>query len=433
MHRTSKRLLHSVSGVFAGIIILFSLTGCEWGDRTITLIRPNTDDLQVVYTDTVTIRRSTVMKDSILTTYTSGGTLLFGKRTDPFVGEIEAQAFALMQMESGFSLQDKAVYDSLVFVSSYAYSSGDTNQLHQLAVYPLTDDITRGDYYNTHASGYEPTAIGEWEFRARPNSSRKAFRMNLSDAFGKTLFDAAAANQLKSHEDLLNLFKGFALVSKNTSEAGFLGLNKDSTAIELHYHVDGPDGKTKYSNRLSVLKFYNRMVNDREGTAFSELVSSREGIPAAASRNTTVIQSGVGLMTRLEIPFLHNFRYDMGKILVNRAFLRINLPREPEDRYLPAPPALALYPTGRYNNWERSSREVAQAVLVNDIINNERYYQIDLTDYVVPSVGQGMEVGGFLLGPITSGVESYTNTLDRLILSGNNAVKLQLYYTTLNY
>lgn len=430
MHISLKRLLSPFRNSWAGLLVLVAVAGCEWGDRDITLVRPNTDNLQVVYTDTVTISRSTVMKDSL---YSATGYILAGRFEDALLGKIEAKGFVLPSAAAGISFQERAVYDSLVLVTKYNYAYGDTTQRFRLSVHELLDDITRNHLYTTSNAAYESSPLGIKEFFPKPKSN-DSLRIRLSDELGQRLFTEGRANNIKSQEALIKYFKGLALVAGQSNNAGFVGFAPQSTAIYLYYHVDGPDGKTRYTVDLIAGQFFNQVKNDRSGTDFEGLVTPRAGVPVTATNGVSVVQSGVGLMTRIDFPHIHQFGFDLGKVIVNRAFLRIQLPRNPEVPYLPPPARIGLYTTGVNNDWDPSSSPLITGRFENDLVYNERYYHLDVSALMMQLAQEKTRNSfGFLIGPLPAGQDNtstYPTTLDRLVLP-NGSVKLQIYFTTL--
>ncbi len=412
------------------MLLLVIVAGCEWGDRNITLVRPNTDNLQVVYTDTVTVLRSTVMKDSL---YSSSGNILAGRYEDELLGGIEAKGFLLASVAAGISLQERAVYDSLVLITKCNYAYADTTRRFRVSVHELLDDITRDHFFNTSNAAYESSPLGIKEFLPRPRSN-DSLRIRLSDQLGQRLFTEGRANNIKSQEALMKYFKGLVLVAGQSNKAGFVGFVKENTSIQLHYHVDGPDGKTKYSSELTTGHFFNQVKNDRSGTDFAGLVASRNGLSSVATDGVSVVQSGVGLMTRLDFPFLHQFGFDLGKVIVNRAFLRIQLPRNPAVPYMAPPARIALYTTGANNDWDLSSPAIVTGKFEEDLVYNERYYQLDVSSLMMQLVQEKTRNPyGFLIGPLSGGSDNastYPTTLDRLVLP-KGSVKLLVYYTTL--
>jgi len=415
------------------ILIALISASCEWGDRTITLVRPNTDNLQVIYTDTVTIHRSTVMKDSL---NTSSGNIITGILEDNLLGTIKATGYMGVSTISSVNLADRAVYDSIAINTKIVYTYGDTTRRFTLAVHELLQDITRGPYYNHRPSEYAAEPIGQISFVPKPNS-RDSLRIRISDVIGRRLFDAARTNNLNGQDALLRQLKGLVFVGEYSNKSGFLGFARDSTQITMYYHVDGPDGKTKYTVDFAIGQNYNQIANDRTNTQYADLVTARYGLPSEKTSDQTVIQAGVGLMTRLDLPHIHQFGYDQGRVVVNRAFLLIDLPRNPEVPFLPPPARVALYATNNNNDWEASSSTLAVGDYVdNDPVRpNARYYRLDVSQLVRQLVQETAPLNnGFLIGPLAkdnnSGGSSYTSTLDRLILP-KGSIKLQVYFTTL--
>lgn len=431
MHISLKRLLRFPGNSWAGLLLLVIVAGCEWGDRDITLVRPDTDNLQVVYTDTVTILRSTVMKDSL---YSSSGSILAGRYKDDLLGAIEAKGFLLASAAAGISLQERAVYDSLVLVTKCNYAYTDTTRRFTVSVHELLDDITKDHFFNTSSAAYVSTPLAVKEFLPRPRSN-DSLRIRLSDQLGRRLFTEGRANNIKSQEALMKYFKGFVLTAGQPDKAGFVGFVKENTSIQLYYHVDGPDGKSKYSSQLTVGHFFNQVKNDRSGTDFKDLVTSRNRLSSTTTDGVSVVQSGVGLMTRLDFPFLHQFGFDLGKVIVNRAFLRIQLPRNPEVPYMAPPARIGLYTTGANNDWDLSSPAIVTGGFEDDLVYNERYYKLDVSSLMMQLVQEKTKNPyGFLIGPLagrgSDNASTYPTTLDRLVLP-KGSVKLQIYYTTL--
>lgn len=440
MLNSSKRLLEAL--VKGGVVVWMALIflGCEWGDRSITLIRPDTDNLQVVYTDTATILRSTVMKDSL---FTANGNLMAGRFKDDLIGVISARSFFLPFANAGITIPERAVYDSIALASKYVYYYGDTTQRYRISVHHLTQDITTGPFYNQRGASFEAAPLGSASFFPRPRGN-DTLRIKLNDALGLTLFNEGAANNIKTQEALIRYFKGLAFVVDDSYQSGFLGFTPERTFVSLYYHVDGPDGKTRMSVDLPIGQFYSQIVNDRAGTAFEGLTDSRDRLLTDLTDGVSVVQSGVGLMTRLDFPFLHQFGADLGKVIVNRAFLRVQLARNPESRGMPPPSSIALYATGANNSWEPTSSPVTDmtgrqmvATFVNDSIHNERYYEFDVSSLMMGLVQEkAPSQFGFLIGPLGrasnqgSPTTTYTSTLDRLILP-RGSVKLKIYYTNL--
>ncbi|GAA4441061.1 DUF4270 family protein [Ravibacter arvi] len=431
MHIHLKRLLSPLRKGWIGILIVSMITaGCEWGDKNVALIRPNTDNLQVVFTDTVTVLRSTVMKDSL---YTASGFMLAGLFSDQVLGSIQAKANLLVSA-AGLSVDERAVYDSIVFVSKYGYYYGDTTKLYQVAAHELLADITRGPFYNHREVPHSVAPLGRTSFFPRPKGS-DSLRIRLSDELGVRLFTEAKANNIKNQEALLKYFKGITLVAERSNGVGFLGYAQDKTNILLHYHVDGPDGKVKHVTSMAIGQFYNQITNNRTGTVFDQLKQPRQKLSTDLTDGVSVVQSGVGLMTRLDFPFLQQFGAEHGKVIVNRAFLRIQLPRNEETRGMAVPQRIALYRTGPNSDWTNTGDNIVQVgTFEHKAEENLRYYEIDVSQEVMAlSKLQQASTVGYLIGPIaaTGNAEStYSNTLDRLILP-KGSVKLHVYFSTL--
>jgi hypothetical protein len=356
--------------------------------------------------------------------------MLVGRFEDGILGTTSSTSYLLPLAPSGLSFPERAVYDSIVLASKYVYYYGDTTQRYHIGAYELTQDITTASPYNHQGASYAKTALGERSFLPRPRGN-DSLRIKLDDELGMMLFREGSAKNIRTQDALIKLFKGIALVASDSYQSGFLGFAKDRTFISVYYHVDGPDGKARMAETIPVAQFFNQITNDRSETPFASLTSSRERLSTDLTEGVSVVQSGVGLMTRLDFPYLHQFGAELGKVIVNKAFLRIQLARNPENKGMVPPASIGLYPSGSLNDWELSSTPLLTGSFVKDSIHNERYYQIDVSSLVTQLVQEKTKSNyGFLIGPMSGNNSTYTTSLDRLILP-KGSVKLQVYYTTL--
>jgi hypothetical protein len=434
-----------------------SLFSCDYGDEIESLVQPNPDDFAVLYTDTVSVKLSTVGSDSLMT----GGPsrMLVGSFTDPYLGKVRAANFFQPVIESGLSIPTLAEYDSLILSLRYdGYTYGDTTKPINVTVYKLLADIfDKSSYWNENSTQYDPVAIGKVRVIPTPRTS-KNLKIKLSDALGKQMFEMGKNNQLTSNTDWLNLVKGLTIMpgaNDNGAVVGFLS-SGDSTSVQLHYHIPDVDQVRKDSTVLKLKGNYNQILGDRKGTALANLPSTRRiALPSAQSGNMSFIQAGTGVMTRVDFPSVRSMK-SLKYTVANRAFLRITPLRSSVTDPFRVPSQLFVYRCDKNNEFYTggdgyplplyflTSSQPTQvfATYVNDYVNNKQYYLLDVSSFITDLMTSEIEdIGGLILRTSTFNTgesfrdanTEFSKSVGRLVIgdqqNSDPGVKLELYYT----
>ncbi|MES2730140.1 MAG: DUF4270 family protein [Bacteroidota bacterium] len=432
-----------------GLLTLFS---CE-KDSDIGLELHNQDEqFKTYFTDTVTVLTSTVLIDSINTT--NAPYLIAGRYVDSRLGKISAKSFFEVGMDHAIDLGTKPVFDSLVLLLKYAYSYGDTNQVQQLSVHRLDNKLNPNKkYYSKESVSYESTPLGSvaQPFKARPRRGKK-LSIRLPDELGKEIV-AKTLNKDFSHSnpnlDFINYFKGLALVPGENDNASVIAFVADTSAIvRLYYHVNeaGLEKKT-YDFKVSAGKtHFHQIISDRSATLLTGLKNAYDAVEAKSTGNETFIQEGIGLYTRIDIPYLNTFN-DAGRIIVNSARLVIRPVSGTYRRGTPPPRSLIMYLVNARNRLapDKTFPEVPQEGVpyLADEINGLHYYSFPFTYYINTEVQNNVRSQyGLLLAstnmqfnPVLKQqiYESAQVSVERLIMGGNHhseaSIKLELTYT----
>ncbi|QRQ99437.1 DUF4270 family protein [Dyadobacter sandarakinus] len=452
-------LIKKSSRAYKFLIILglaASLAGCEWGDQIESIVQPNPDNFSVLFSDTASVMISSVGSDSVMTGAPSR--LLVGRYMDPYFGKIQASTFFQPTTNSGISVPETAVYDSLILALRYdQYVYGDTTKPMNLSVHTLQQDITdKNSYYNHDTTPFDILPIAKVKVVPRPRT-KPWLKIKLSDVLGKDLFSKGQNKLINNNNDWINIVKGLLVAPGATDNGPVVGFRLDSASVQLHYHVQEVDGVRKDSTVLNTTARYNQILADRAGTQLAKLPSGRLALPASQSGNMSFIEGGVGVMTRVDFPYVDQLKYDQFTV-VNRAFLRVEPLRASLTDMLPAPNALYVYlcdknnqvytnasdglATPLYQITNTGSQAVA-GTLVNDLLNNRQYYLFDVTTFVTSLLTTGTSDGSGLLlrtSPFSTASVAYLEagtefgkSVTRLVIgSQQNAqpgVKLELYYT----
>ncbi|WP_247236929.1 DUF4270 family protein [Telluribacter sp. SYSU D00476] len=373
------------------------------------------------YTDTLTVRTSTVLADSVRTS--NPDILLMGKYKDPLFGEITASSHFWVNTPATTAVEfgTTARYDSLVLLMGYSYTYGDTIPTQKLAVHRITEDLSRTTtYYNTSKVAYAATPLGEKTFLARP-STTGTMRVRLSDNLGSELFTLLSTPANQTNDKIHSVLKGLALVpgEDNTAIIGIPGSN--GVLLQLYYRSSPTDTVTKAYSLGAHLNLntgpyragFNRVIADRTGTPLED-IKPLQPIPASATNGYTYVQDALGVMTRIEIPYLNRLRAN-GPAAINRAQLTIRPDLSFNQPGITIPPFLVLLETDSTNLIKRNA---GYELIVNSDVSGHSNTPID------PQVQP--------YNPLTKDYTFFLTTQLQAILSGrktNNSFLLTPIYT----
>lgn len=318
---------------WVGILSLF-LASCdtpkEIGDDLFSV------EVGLNYSDTVTIKSSTVLIDSIYTG--SPNTLLVGNYTHPVLGTAEAAAYTQLSNIDTLRAKSTSVFDSLTLRLAYANYQGDTTKTQTISVYRLLDSLNRGtDYFANSAVRNDASLLGRHTFTPRPIRSKAingdsvrldTLRFRMSDTFGRELLskyaDVTVGAGSKGFRDY---FPGMLFKASATSTGALIGFNPGYSRMTLYYH--NPGDTTKYnldyyfslSNALypELLARFNQIKSTKSG-ALAALQNPGNIVSSTATSGITYIQAGTGVATKVEFPYLLNLKGNRN-VAVNKAEL----------------------------------------------------------------------------------------------------------------
>jgi hypothetical protein len=451
-----------------GLSLLLVAAACSNVPGDIGIGLPSADANTGAYlVDTLTIRASTVLRDSIVTS--SSNLLLVGRYRDPQLGIITAKSYVTLNLGGTFTPDQSQVYDSLVLVlKPLAANStnpnaryGDTTKTQTLAeVHRLTAFVPSNQYgfaspkLTSMSNLVQPAAVNEKEIKQRARPSLTTLRVRLSSTFGQELLQAGKTRQLTSQEQMDARYPGLALLPGATDEAALVEYQatNDASALILYYHdpVD-PSTPISHSFGLSTGRHFYQAEADRSAIAgLGALTTSLGQIPSALTTQQTYIQGVLGLQTKIEIPYLTNLRGFGKNIVVTSAVMTAQVPDNTSGiRMNMAPPAmLSLYLTNQ-NNRLVSLEPVSGTRLASDVTPtgstsnfdyrtdianlagiNQSGYRWSVLSYCQNVINGQISNDGLLLNTTTPA------TPERVVLGGpnraNNKLQLRLYLISNN-
>ncbi|WP_025763527.1 DUF4270 family protein [Dyadobacter tibetensis] len=459
--KTPKSYISRFLNISLALGLATSLSSCDWGDEIVSLVQPNPDDFAVLYSDTNTVKFSTVVYDSLMT----GGVdrLLTGRYQDPLLGTVTAQGYTQPQLQGSIVLPEKAVYDSLDVLLEYdGYYYGDTTKTMNLSVHAVTKDIfLRSSYFNTSTLPFDAKPLGTLKFKPMPNTD--SLKIRLSDELGKKIFDLAESNLMKTADDWYQVIQGITLRVSDQDQGAVIGIKLQGTnsGIRLHYHVVGNDGISKNKSVVALNASYNQISTDRKGTQLAQATGPKtSAIPSSQTNNRSFIQEGMGVFTRIDLPYLSNLKY-VDYSVANRALLKIYPVQQSVTPMYNAPKRLYLYYINKNNEFFSSGegnfvpqalttldgREAISGQYVENIIDNEQYYVFDVSAFVASIMfsdyktenGLALYTSAMANGSWPEARSDYAKGVSRLVIGdqnvkvGPNNSKLELYYTTVKY
>lgn len=417
---------------------------------------------EVQFTDTLTVRTSTVLLDSVRTSNTQQ--MLSGLYRDPVLGQVTAQPFFeaggalnLNLNSDGTTNTNTYVYDSLTLEIAYSYLYGDTLQPFEVNLHRLTDTLLTGKtYYNNSSVSYEPTPIAKAKFTPNP-STKNSIKFKLPASLGKQIMDLSGKPEGSTPAKFIQAIKGFTIVPA-TSNGMVVGFSPSSSGILLNLFVHNSTDTTALARTFYVSKRFNQVKAGRQGTALSQ-IQPLKPLAAAQTGGLNYVQDALGIVTKIEIPYLQKLFKD-GNIAINRAELNI-VPNQPVHvgGLFGLPKGLTMAETDETNRLLRSKGDtelllpVDGATFQSYVLPQVAFYSSKFRNYnfVLTTYLQAASIGfkkstGLLLMPVSfaDAVQSYVsgsqplaayypflnNKLDRLTINPTKEnVKLMIFYT----
>lgn len=304
-------------------------------------------NMAVVFTDTVTVKTSTALIDSVQSS--NGAYLLVGQYNDPYFGKITAKAFfAMAPRATAHDFGTNPQFQKLTMVLYKQYAYGDTTRTQTVYVHKVTEPIVKeGRYYAFESKAIDPTPLGSKTFAAKDIFGR-VVEIDLSDSFRDEIVSLLQSTDSLTQEQLDGVLNGLALVPDAGDDAAILGFSASSALLSflrLEYLDD--EGNTQYyyigvrpasitsgENAPKAVRF-NQVVADRSGTGLAG-AGFYEPIPEATLGNTAYIQGLLGVATKMEFPYLSEF-HKLGLVAINQAYLLFSPVIDVENPYYQLP------------------------------------------------------------------------------------------------
>jgi hypothetical protein len=468
----------------AAALFLSSLVFSACEDPTaigLELQEPGTQ-IGTTYSDTATVKVSTVLlNDSVITL--NSARVLVGTAADPTFGSLTAKTFTEIGLSSAdvkFDANNGA--DSLVLRLDYDYFFGDTTQALTWNVYKLTEGfIDQRTYYTTSSLASSPEVLGTVTFKPRPKGTYVTLgatgdtltrnnpyliNIKLDKAPGLQLANAILAQSdkdpLKTQQGFLdNLLKGLVIAPAGSQTNGaILGINLNAATTKLTlYYTATTDNKQKEYSFIPTSRYFNQIQSNRAGTSLASLTTHGMSISSGAANNLAYLQAGAGLVTKIDLPYVTNFRTKNGvskDLAVNKAELVIPI-LEPSvangNDSLKLPAITTVLESTLNGRISRTAAGVPNALAGEGTGAEARLeyrgkgkgynYVVNITSYMQSLLYNRKTNNGLIIYPSnisasTSTPTNFAQTVNRAIIEANQnstnpaarKVKLRIFYST---
>ena len=398
--------------------------------------------------DTVTVRASTVLRDSVVTS--NSDNLLVGRYTDPQLGTLTAKSFFQVGLTDAFHPDPTFVYDSTTLVlhaatprapDSYLY--GDTTKTQALfEVHPLIDpiSITKPSFASPKLTNlnYDSTTLlnqGGRAPRVRTRPTQTIFRLPLQDAFGIKLLSMGQLGLLNTQDLFDNFLPGLVLTPAPGDDAAIVRLSVSATgaALMLYYH-DPTNPTVALSSTFSLAngnRHFYQVKAGRSTAAIRNLpTTSLQSVNSSLTGMTTVVEGALGLQTRLEFPYLTDLQQFGANLTVTNAQITALVPTPTLSPFVPLPPNLTIsltdannHPAGTYVGSVAYTSGVSSATGIE-----QGSYIWSVGGYIQGVINRTVQNNGFLISSSASALPN------RVVLGGprntTNKLSLRIYFIT---
>ena len=467
------------------LISLFIFASCE-NTSTIGLEVDPTNAVQGNLIDTVTVSSRTVAEDDA-ETYTNGSGLArypLGYLQDPVLGSTESSlALGVNIPYESFEFGKTPMLDSAVLVMNFGGEFyGDSTVNYSIDVHQLTNDLAKEtSYLSTRNYAYGSTLLANYTGKIFPNTPFKVkdvlpgmpdtlktvkpqLRLKLNPAFITNDVLALPKSAFKFNSYFQNSFKGLHVQIKSSAKPSmnnggimFFDFSNSSTSSLVIYYRRQNANNAALTDTLS-MGF--PIATDRGPVAAS--VKHVHSTAVQGQLNAPNVQQTVtylkplgGLRNKIAFPYLKTLKNNVGKMVVNKAELIVDLSTV-EVAPFKAAPRLALYRNdiaGQRRNLPDNDSGDGYSTPGDPRANppafggyfdsvNKRYV-FTVTAYIQDLIDKKTEDYGTFLAVTPSSNFQYTpsfsvaaravvGSFKKTPLTGDKVMKLNIYYTKID-
>jgi Domain of unknown function (DUF4270) len=394
--------------------------------------------LSLSYIDTLSLRVSTVILDSISTS--NNGRLLIGYADDPQIGKLTASPCFQLETSNVQKLDEEFTYSYLALHLEYDdYSFYDTTQWMKLKVYEIDEEIELeddGKLYNNKTFKKklldgQLNSLGEIAIAPTPKRS-DTLEITINDSFGLNLFQLLKEGDTKvtSKTDFQDFLKGLVIEPDTVVSSCFVGF-KPTATLRLHYIDNGTPKRKRYLDfPVGSSIYYNQIKSNRSSTELKELVTREKSLSSNKTNNVAYLHNGIGLGIRVEIPHLRSILQFDKNLIVSQASIKIVPIGNTYSDNMQLPSSHAMYAVDKFNDVYQAYQN-SLLLLEDDLLKRDTHYEADVTEFVKTQLGTDLtNQNALYFLPASPGTR-----IDRIYTGdGNNkfGMELRIYYSQVN-
>jgi hypothetical protein len=455
------------------LISLFLFASCN-ESNTLGLDLDPENAIQGALVDTLTISTKTVADDP--TTTPTAERLPFGFLKDPIFGTSESSLALGVSTPNAasYSFGTNPTIDSVVLVLPFSgeFYGDTTTSVYSIDVHQLSNNLSKEtSFLSNREYARQNAVIGNFTGRVKPNTLLKitdivagapdtlkaapaSIRIKIDRTFAQNNLANLSAANLANNVVFNESFKGLSVSinkSKSTGNGGIMHMNlADTTSrLEVYYKRQNATTATKidtvsksFPTSQSTGPVAASIKHDYEGTAIATQLADASN----KQYEVTYLQSMTGVRNKISFPHLQAFAKNVGKIVVNKAELVVDLSDGTDVApYLPAP-RLALYQLDiagqRALIADQSTTDIRYTGNFGTSYNSaNKTYTFIVTGHIQDLInGKTQDYGTFLAAAgSTLAVNSISPNLitaHRSVIgsmaNGTNKIKLNIYYTKID-
>jgi uncharacterized lipoprotein YajG len=397
------------------------------------------EQLNVHFTDTVTIQTHSYIVDSLPTTGTKSQ--IFGSVLDPYFGSSVASIYTQLRLaNSDLDFGTNPVCDSIVLGLDYVGFYGDTNAVQHLKVFRLDDDMFYDStYYSNDNVAYQNTPLFDgdkvfsltdsvqlWGGKTKPH-----LRLTLDKSIGDEIVSLSGQTELSNNEEFLKYLKGFYITADKIPSGGgfaYIDLLSVYSRLTLYYHNDDEDSLYEYfliNQNCSYFNNFNHFDYQDADQDFKNQVVNKD---TTLGMQELYLQPMSGVRTFMDFPFIDNLKEE-NQLAIHKAELIVQVSDKSDTLNYPAPTKISVVGIdSEGNNIFLTDYLEGTGFYGGAYKESNNQYVFNITHTIQQLLLESREIYG--LRVIIAGETVIGN---RLILNGNKSTsdntRLRLYYT----
>ncbi|MDJ0644637.1 MAG: DUF4270 family protein, partial [Flavobacteriaceae bacterium] len=354
---------------------------------------------------------------------------------DEVFGRINSKSYVQLS-PSSFDIENDAQFDSIELVLKYdKYFYNDTIPAQEFKVFEVDQTIEpdEGNYYNTTNFRYKDAPIALKEFLPKINKV-DSLVIKIADSYGRSLFTKFIENEINNEDEFLDDFKGLLVEGTRETNTTILGFSLDSY-MRMYYSLDNEieaDGRV-LDFSFNAGNTFNNISSNKSTTYFESIDDQEDYLSSDEADELSFIQSGIGIVTRIDIPNINALNNIQGQGSILDAKLKMTLKRNSSTNNLFTDGNLLAFIIDRKSNVLADltfdgSVPVTSVIEISDSEFDADTYVMDMMSFIDLKQQETNEPFFLAIYP-----EEFTSSVNRYVLNGNEAednlrLKLELIY-----